>query len=542
VQDSFGSRFRTRCGDDDVVSIQKAFMDRSAGILLHPTSLPGPYGIGDLGPAAYAWVDTLVRARQSWWQLLPLGPTGAGDSPYQSFSAFAGNTLLLSPEAMSADGLLASEDLRAAHLPGGPVDYGAVIRRKAAVLAVAWRKFQAGAGHSELRSEFDQFRAREASWLDELALFLALKEEQGGRSWVQWPTELRLRQPAALRLARQRHRDAVEREQFGQFLFSRQWQGLKEYAHGQGVRLIGDLPIFVACDSVDVWVNPELFLLDSQRQPRVVAGVPPDYFSPTGQLWGNPHYNWEALKATDYSWWVARLGATLAQVDLVRLDHFRGFVAAWEVPADSPTAEIGRWVPGPGAGLLEKFRPLTPAPLPAGERGGGEGTLPLIAEDLGVITPEVEALRQRFGLPGMRILQFAWGKMAEERFLPHNYVSNTVVYTGTHDNDTTLGWYGTLSPAAARDVRQYVPALEANIALDLIRMAWGSVADLAVIPLQDLLGLGTEGRMNFPGRPEGNWRWRLAEGQLSEQRVECLAEWTEVYRRTPTISRRDATA
>jgi 4-alpha-glucanotransferase len=482
--------------------------------------LPGRFGIGDIGPAAYGWVEWLACAKQSWWQILPLVPTGAGDSPYQGFSAFAGNTLLLSPEILVMENLLTTDDLDDVGLPDGPVDYGAVIRLKGDLLARTWERFQNGAGLAQLRGQFEDFRAREASWLDDFALFLALKHEQGNGWWFDWPEDLRLRQPAALEAARRRLRDVIGREQFGQFLFFRQWQALKDYAHDRGVRLIGDLPIFVAGDSVDVWAHPEMFQLDAQRRPRVIAGVPPDYFSATGQLWGNPHYDWAVVKDADYAWWVARLRATLAQVDLVRLDHFRGFAAAWEVPVSSPTAEIGRWAPGPGAELFEKL-------------GAAVGQLPLIAEDLGVITPDVAALRRRFGLPGMRIVQFAFGRMAEERFLPHNYDRNTVVYTGTHDNDTTLGWYAALGPGAVRDVRNYIPSMEANIAWDLMRTAWASVADLAVAPLQDLLGLGTEARMNYPGQAEGNWRWRFTQDALTEALLDKLTAWTEAYRRAP---------
>lgn len=497
-------------------------LQRSAGILLHPTSLPGPYGVGDLGPAAYRWIDQLARAGQTWWQLLPLGPTGAGDSPYQSFSAFAGNLFLLSPDALAADGLLSAGDLAEAALPFGPVDYGAVRRVKTGLLRRAWQTYQGGSAFPELRSAFDEFQEREAGWLDELGLFLALKEEQGDCSWLDWPDDLRLRRPAALDAAKVRLQGAIGRQRFGQFLFDRQWRALKKYAAQRRVQIIGDVPIFIAGDSADVWANPDLFQLDSQRRPRVVAGVPPDYFSPTGQLWGNPLYDWAALKATGYAWWVARLRAAFQQVDLVRLDHFRGFTAYWEIPAGSPTAETGRWIAGSGADLFEKFASVF-------------GELPLIAEDLGVITPDVEALRQRFRLPGMRILLFTFGSFAEERFLPHEFTRPTVVYTGTHDNDTAVGWYNMLDEASRREFRRYFPPIEDNVAWDLIRAAWASVADVAVAPLQDLLALGTLARMNYPGRPEGNWRWRYAEGTLTEKALDRLAEWTEVYGRNKPL-------
>jgi 4-alpha-glucanotransferase len=491
---------------------------RSCGILLHPTSLPGRYGIGDLGPAAHAWVEWLAQARQSWWQILPLQPTGAGDSPYQALSATAGNPLLLSPDLLVRDGLLIADDVGAAVLPDGPVDYGAVIRTKGGLLARAWERFQAGAGKPELHSAYEEFLSRAAGWLYDCALFLALKEEQGGGSWFDWPEDLRLRRPAALEASRRRLHAAIGRVQFGQFLFDRQWRSLKAFAHAHGVHLIGDLPIFVAGDSVDVWANPELFQLDRQRRPTVVAGVPPDYFSASGQLWGNPHYDWPAHAATGYAWWRARLRATLEHVDLVRLDHFRGFAAAWQVQAGQLTAELGQWVPGPGAALFEAL---------AADLGG----LPLIAEDLGVITADVDTLRRHFDLPGMRILQFAFGRMSEERFLPHNYECNTVVYTGTHDNDTTIGWFAEQDPATVRDVRCYLPAVEDNIAWDLLRTAWASVAELAVAPLQDVLALPTAARMNYPGRAEGNWRWRCLEQALTDILAAKLAERTQVYRR-----------
>ena len=498
----------------------KASLERAAGILLHPTSLPGRFGIGDLGPAAHAWVDALAQARLSWWQLLPLGPTGAGDSPYQSFSSFAGNTLLLSPEALAADHLLTKDDLEWATLPAGPVDYGAVLPRKAELVERAWARYERGAAAPELGGQFEEFQGQHAGWLEDLALFLALKQEQGGRSWFEWPEDLVLRRPAALTKARRRLGDAIAAQRFGQFLFFRQWRALKQYAAARHVHFIGDLPIFVAGDSVDVWTEPELFQLDERRQPRVVAGVPPDYFSSTGQLWGNPHYDWQAMGRAGFAWWVERLRGTLAIVDLVRLDHFRGFVASWEVPAGSPTAATGRWVDGPGADLFQAFRVAL-------------GELPLIAEDLGVITPDVEALRQRFGLPGMRVLQFTFGGFSEERFLPHNYTRPTVVYTGTHDNDTTLGWWAHLDEAAQRELRGYFPATERDIAWDLIRAAWASVADIAVTPLQDVLSLGTEARMNYPGRADGNWRWRCPQEALTAGLFDRLAEWTEVFRRAP---------
>jgi 4-alpha-glucanotransferase len=491
---------------------------RAAGVLLHPTSLPGPYGIGDLGPAAYAWVDALVRARQKWWQMLPLGPTGYADSPYQSFSAFAGNPLLISPDVLADEGLVQRSDLAGVHLPAHAVDFPAVSQFKTDLAARAWHNFQHGAA-VWMRGPFDEFVARQAAWLDDFALFMALKEAHGERPWTEWPQDLTLRRPEALAQARRELADAVGLHQFRQFLCFRQWQNLRRHAHDRGLRLIGDVPIFISGDSADVWANPHLFQLDERRRPRVVAGVPPDYFSATGQLWGNPLYDWEAMRADKYAWWVARLRATLEQVDLVRLDHFRGFEAYWEIPAGMPTAQVGRWVKAPGAELFGTLREAL-------------GRLPVIAEDLGLITPEVEALREQLGLPGMRILQFAFGGAAEDRFLPHNYERNTVVYTGTHDNDTTMGWYQTLSPRESAFLHRYVPHVDNNtVAWDLLRLAWGSVADLAVAPLQDVLSLGPEARMNLPGRAQGNWRWRYTAEMLTPAVLDHLADVTEIYYR-----------
>jgi 4-alpha-glucanotransferase len=490
---------------------------RSAGILLHPTSLPGRYGIGDLGPAAYAWVEVLVRTGQTWWQVLPLGPTGYGDSPYQSFSTFAGNPYLISPDVLMSEGLLNDGDVAGAQFPGERVDYGPVIEFKRHVQRRAWDRFRAGAA-AHLREPFDDFCRRRAGWLDDYALFMALKDAHGGASWPDWPRELVLRQLDALDRARRDLADAVGLHQFGQFLFFRQWEALKSYANGKGIRFIGDVPIFVSGDSVDVWAHPDLFQLDANRRPTVVAGVPPDYFSATGQLWGNPLYDWEALRRSNYDWWVARIRATLEQVDMIRLDHFRGFEAYWEVRAGMPTAQVGRWVKGPGATLFETVRARL-------------GRLPLIAEDLGIITPEVEALRDGLQLPGMRILQFAFGGAVEDRFLPHNYEPNTVVYTGTHDNDTTIGWSQSLTPQEWHFLRRYVPEWEDTVAWDLLRLAWESVADYALAPLQDVLSLGREARMNLPGQPSGNWGWRLQEGQMTEALIRRLDDVTGIYGR-----------
>jgi 4-alpha-glucanotransferase len=498
---------------------------RSAGVLLHPTSLPSPYGIGDLGPSAHAWVAALADAGQTWWQVLPLGPTGYGDSPYQSPSAFAGNPNLISPELLSRDGLLGPMDLLPPRFPEATVDYGPVIDYKEALLARAWENFKAGRGAS-LRPAFDQFQHENAAWLDDFALFLAIKDAHGKQGWYAWEQELIQRRPAALEKARASLADSIARHRFTQMLFARQWEALKKAANQRGVRIIGDIPIFVAGDSSDVWANPELFLLDPDCRPTVVAGVPPDYFSATGQLWGNPHYDWEAMKRDGYSWWKARFRAILRQVDLVRLDHFRGFAAAWQVPADAENAVTGEWVPGPGADLLMALQ----------EALGG---LPIIAEDLGVITPDVQALREQFGLPGMRILQFAFSG-PDNRFLPHHYEANTVAYTGTHDNDTTLGWWSDAPESERHFARRYLATDAHDIAGDLTRATWASVADYAIAPLQDLLRLPTAARMNYPGKPSNNWRWRLTPGQLSSEVMGHLGEMTALYsrERRAEVSRR----
>jgi 4-alpha-glucanotransferase len=491
---------------------------RSSGILLHPTSLPGPHGIGDLGPAAFAWIDAVAHARQKWWQLLPLGPTGFGDSPYQCFSAFAGNPYLISPDLLGDDGLITNKDMPSASFADDHVDFGEVIPYKLAILTRAWQNFKEGKG-LPLKPAFEKFVHSEAAWLEDYALFRALKDAHQGASWLEWPDAARLRQPAFLVKARRDLADTVGLHQFQQFLFFRQWQRVKEHAHERGVRIIGDLPIFVSIDSSDVWANPQIFQLDDKRHPRVVAGVPPDYFSATGQLWGNPLYDWPALERSGFAWWVERLKAALRQVDVIRLDHFRGFEAYWEIPAGMPTAVKGRWIKAPGAALLAKVREAL--------RG-----LPLIAEDLGIITPEVEKLRTDFGLPGMCILQFAFGDSPDNPYLPHNFTDpNMVIYTGTHDNDTSRGWYAT-APERERDfLRRYLARDGSDISWDLIRLAWSSNADYALAPLQDVICLGSESRMNFPGRPEGNWTWRYRPQDLGGGYLDRLAEMTSLYAR-----------
>ena len=402
--------------------------NRSSGIILHPTSLPGPDGIGDLGPEAFHWVDFLADAGCSLWQILPLGPTGYGDSPYQAFSAFAGNPFLVSPAVLLDEGLLTRNDLLdRPHFPAKSVDYGPVITWKLKILDRAYDNFKKTA-KQDLQAEFTKFHQEKASWLHDFSLFMAIKESQGGVSWDHWPVPLRKRSTAALTQFQNENEVAIERHMFRQFLFFRQWVKVRQYAHGKGIKIIGDVPIFVAYDSADVWSNPDLFYLDNKGLPTVVAGVPPDYFSATGQLWGNPLYRWDVHAETGYTWWISRLSAVLQLVDIVRLDHFRGFAGYWEIPAGKPTAEIGRWVPGPGASLFDAVKQAL-------------GDLPIIAEDLGVVTPDVVELRDRYNLPGMKIFQFAFATDPDDPFLPHNYPVNCVAYTGTHDNDTTVGWY-----------------------------------------------------------------------------------------------------
>jgi 4-alpha-glucanotransferase len=494
-----------------------AFTPRSSGILLHPTSLPGPFGIGDLGPVAYQWVDSLVRAKQTWWQILPLGPTGYGDSPYQCFSAFAGNANLISPQILVADGLLEARDLERAAFPASHVDFGPVIRYKHPLLLTAWDRFQTGQG-AALRGDFERFVHAEAAWLEDYALFMAIKETQQDRSWQEWIEPAKMREPAYLKQAAGDLARSVGSHRFRQFLFFRQWQRLKTYANERHIQIIGDIPIFISGDSAEVWANQDLFTLYRDSRPEIVAVEPPDYFSATGQLWGNPHYNWSAMEKAGFAWWIARFRATLQMVDVVRLDHFRGFEAYWEIPAGSTTAVTGRWVKAPGEAMLHTLRAAL-------------GALPIIAEDLGVITPEVDALRHQFGLPGMRILQFAFDNGPANRFLPHNFDANTIVYTGTHDNDTTWGWYRTCAEHERDHVRRYLTRDGSDITWDLIRAGWSSVACCAIAPLQDLMNLGTEARMNFPGKPQGNWAWRFTENQLVPSILDRLAEMTDLYGR-----------
>jgi 4-alpha-glucanotransferase len=502
---------------------------RSSGILLHPTSLPSNWGIGDLGASAYRFVDWLAEAGQSLWQILPLSPTGYGDSPYQCFSAFAGNPLLISLDKLVEDGLFNRRELQTApFFSDDTVDYGAVMHSKLPLLRKSFEHLRSETAPM-LAQAFDEFCAVEADWLDDYALFMALKEQHDGASWDTWEHDIATREPAALQQWQNKLADQIAVQKYLQYLFFSQWRQLKAYAHEQGIRIIGDAPIFVAYDSADVWAHPDLFYLDADGRPTVVAGVPPDYFSETGQLWGNPLYRWDRMAATGYAWWIAHIKATLELVDIVRLDHFRGFEAYWEVPADETTAVRGRWVKGPGEALFETF-----------ERALGE--LPIIAEDLGVITPPVEALRDRFNLPGMKVLQFAFSSDADDLYLPHNYTRNCIVYTGTHDNDTALGWFNTRDPDERKAVLCYLNRDGSDICWDLIRLAMASVADAAVVPLQDVLRLGSEARQNTPGRLGGNWCWRFRAEGLTPELAGSLREMTATYGRLPKQKRKGRSA
>lgn len=492
---------------------------RASGILLHPTSLPGAFGVGDFGAEAYRFVDFLADAGQTYWQILPLGQTGYGDSPYQCYSAFAGNTNLISPQKLVRENLLTEVDLsQNPDFPEDRVDFGMVIDWKNRILSKTYENFRR-ASESILREKFQSFKKEFAWWLDDYALFQAIRKNQNQKPWYEWETALKLRDERALAEARQDFRDDIEMQKFYQFLFLKQWLELKTYANDRGVKIIGDIPIFVALNSADVWHNPSEFKLHADGSPTVVAGVPPDYFSKTGQLWGNPIYDWDKMLADNFGWWTRRVRFTLKTVDIIRLDHFRGFAACWEVPGADKTAENGTWVAVPGRELLAALRSAL-----------GEN-LPFMAEDLGVITPDVENLRDDFHLPGMRILQYAFGGDEHNSYLPHNYIHNCVAYSGTHDNDTTVGWFASASEHEREFCFKYLNSDGREIHWDFIRIIFESVADTAIIPMQDILGLGTEARMNLPASKNGNWNWRCREEDFSNELTQRLKELTELYGR-----------
>ncbi len=497
-----------------------AVQKRFSGILAHPTSFPSPYGIGDLGDGAYQFIDFLKAAGQSLWQCLPLGPTGYGDSPYQSFSSFAGQPLIISPDRLKDMGLLSPEDLE--DIPEWDeekVDFGPVIIYKTKLLHMAYENFKTPELNASFAAAYASFCRKNKAWLDDYALFMALKDANGGKAWLEWPLEHKNADVRQRRALMRHFKDEAGYYKFIQFIFFTQWDELKTYAHDNGIRIIGDIPIFVSPDSADTWANKELFQLNEKGYPLAVAGVPPDYFSATGQLWGNPLYDWDVHKATGYAWWIRRIKNQLKLVDFLRIDHFRGFEAYWSVPYGRKTAVRGKWLKGPGADLFNAICQAL----------GND--LPIFAEDLGVITPEVEALRDQFHFPGMKVLQFAFDDVEENNFLPHLYTPNCICYTGTHDNDTTAGWYASASEASKDKVRRYMNCDGGMVARDFIRTAMGSVARYVIFPLQDALWLGSEARMNTPGTPSGNWSWRYTHDMLSPELAKDLEDLTILYGR-----------
>jgi 4-alpha-glucanotransferase len=494
--------------------------ERSAGILLHPTSLPGKFGIGDMGPEAYNFIDFLESAGQKLWQVLPLGPTGYGDSPYQCFSAFAGNPLLISPEILKQDGFLHDDDLNEipAHNPH-QIDYGEIIHYKKKLLNIAFENYKRN--NNGMEAALNDFVNHNQDWIEDYAFFMAAKDFHDGKLWTEWDKALVRREPNALNEWKEKLADRIYYYKFVQFNFLKQWTNLKEYANKKGIKIIGDMPIFIAYDSADLWANKELFTVDKDGKLETVAGVPPDYFSETGQLWGNPLYRWDKMKADDFLWWRKRMAQALTMVDIIRIDHFRGFEAYWEIPGGAKTAIKGRWVKAPGKELFNSIKKHL-------------GTLPIIAEDLGVITPEVEELRDYFEFPGMKILQFAFGKDMESKFLPHRYPQNCVVFTGSHDNNTTRGFFGK-EKNNKNDIYQhaqkYLNYYGDDMSFALIRVAYASVADIVIIPMQDILNLGGEARMNFPSKLGGNWTWRFTWDQVSKNIPDVYKELSVLYER-----------
>ena len=488
---------------------------------MHPTSFPSSFGVGDVGGAAYQFINFLHSSKQSIWQVLPLGPTGHGNSPYMSYSSMAGNPVLISLEKLMEQGILSAAELENQSLGGeaDQIDYEQAIPRKLRALAQAAQNFKVCAT-DEQQAQFRTFCHDHQYWLDNYALFMALKEAHEGQPWTQWGEAIAQRQPDAIASWQSKLADQIFQHKYWQFEFFRQWKDLKHYANVRGISILGDMPIYVAHDSADVWESPEIFQLDEETgEPALMAGVPPDYFSETGQLWGNPIYNWERLAADGFQWWIRRVKGLLDYVDIIRIDHFRGFQAYWEVKQGETTAINGRWVEAPGEALFEAIATEL-------------GHLPIIAEDLGVITPEVESLRDQFEFPGMKILQFAFGSDPGNPYLPFNYARNSLVYTGTHDNDTTVGWFNQLQDWERNAVVNYLGGVNhEGIHWMLIRLALGSVANQAIFPLQDLLGLGTEARMNTPGVPSGNWAWRYDESALTQELSNHFGYLTTLYGR-----------
>lgn len=493
---------------------------RSSGVLCHPTSFPSRYGIGDLGQGAYDFVNWLAGARQQLWQILPLGPTGYADSPYQSFSAFAGNPILISPDQLVWQGLLPADALAAIpDFPAHRTDFGPVIAFKTGLFKLSFEHYRAH-GTEIQQDRFSAFCEQNQSWLDDYAFFMALKSHFGGGSWQNWPRDIALRRDKVMTTYRSMLAGDIAYHQYLQWCFAEQWTNLKIYANGKGIKIVGDIPIFVAEDSADVWGRPEQFQLDQDGKPTVIAGVPPDNFSATGQRWGNPHYDWQAMAGEGYDWWIERIRKTLALVDIMRVDHFRGFAGYWEIPATETTAINGRWVQGPGAALFEAIEAAL-------------GKLPIIAEDLGVITPDVDALREQFDFPGMKVLQFGFALDNNPQYLPHTFAPNYVVYPGTHDNNTVLGWFDepVRSPGEKWNILRYMNCDRPGLPWAFIRAAWGSVADVAVTPLQDIMGLGAEARMNYPSTMGGNWQWRYTPEMLTDALRADLLELTLMFDR-----------
>ncbi len=496
--------------------------ERSAGILLHPTSLPGKFGIGDLGSEAYKFIDFLKEAGQTLWQVFPLGPTGYGDSPYQCFSAFAGNPLLISPEKLKEDGLLSDDDLKSPiQSDQKRIDYGQVIDYKKSILKKAYINFRGNS--NSIEEEFKKFCETQKEWLDDFALFMSLKDHHGGAVWSSWEKGLVQRDKKVLADWENKLSDDIQYQKFIQFSFFKQWDSVRNYANEKGIKIIGDMPIFIAYDSSDLWANKELFTVDEEGKLTFVAGVPPDYFSETGQLWGNPLYKWDEMEKDDFLWWRKRFSSLFQLVDIVRIDHFRGFEAYWKIPGGEKTAQKGKWTKAPGEKLFNTLKKHL-------------GELPILAEDLGVITPPVEALRDQFGFPGMKVLQFAFGTKMETKFLPHNFIPNCLVYTGTHDNDTTRAYFEKEKEKDGdifEHAQKYLNYYGNDILSELIRVAYASVANIVIIPMQDILNLGADARMNFPSTTGGNWSWRFTWDQIDENLSKHYNGLTQLYERPP---------
>ncbi len=496
--------------------------ERTAGILLHPTSLPGSFGIGDLGNEAFNFVNFLEASGQKLWQVCPLGPTGYGDSPYQCFSAFAGNPLLISPEKLLEKGFLTQSEL--SNIPGfnpRQIDFGEIINYKNDLLKKAFENYKKN--DNGIKASFEEFNNTNKDWLNDFAFFMAAKDFHGGELWTSWDKDLVVRIESALKIWEKKLAEGISYHKFVQYLFFIQWTELKSYANSKGIKIIGDMPIFIAYDSADLWAHKELFTIDKEGKLETVAGVPPDYFSATGQLWGNPLYRWSKMEKDEFQWWRQRFANLLNTVDIIRIDHFRGFDAFWEIPGGAITAEKGRWVKAPGEKLFNIVKKYL-------------GELPIIAEDLGVITKSVAELRDKFNFPGMKILQFAFGTGMERKFLPHNYIRNCMVFTGSHDNDTTRAYFEKVK-SEDNDIYQhtqsYLNYYGDDLVKELIRVAYASVADLVVIPMQDVLNLGGEARMNFPGKPGGNWSWRFTWDQVPDYLAGYYKELTNLYERPP---------